>query len=68
MLTLLALLLTAPPICTTVKQPCRACTEVRGKRVCSTLGIACQPKVRVCKPAAGKAPATDPAKVTTRDR
>jgi hypothetical protein len=45
-----ALLLATPQTCTMIEQPCRACTTIDGKRQCSNVGIACQPKVRICRP------------------
>lgn len=44
----LALTAAAPPGCTDVRQECRACTTRDGKRVCSNIGIACQPSIRIC--------------------
>lgn len=47
---LLALILAATaPACAEVRQPCRACTEVAGRPRCSTIGIACQPRMRICR-------------------
>jgi len=49
MLTLLLVLVAPSQGCTEVKQQCRACTVVAGRQQCSTIGIACQPVVRVCQ-------------------
>ena len=46
----LALKVTAPQGCTDVKNECRVCTTRDGKRVCSNIGIACQPSIRICDP------------------
>jgi hypothetical protein len=52
MLTLIALALATPQVCTEQTRTCRACTTRLGKPVCSTIGIACQPKLRRCTPKA----------------
>ncbi len=44
-------LLSAPSICTEIKQQCRACPTEGSLKGCSTVGIACQPARRVCEPA-----------------
>ncbi len=49
MLLTFLLMAATPPGCTEVKQQCRACTTRDGKPQCSTIGIACQPVVRVCR-------------------
>ena len=50
MLMAFALLFAASQACTDVRQQCRACTVRVGKQICSNIGIACQPLVRVCRP------------------
>ncbi|MFV0623129.1 hypothetical protein ACBY01_03830 [Sphingomonas sp. ac-8] len=51
MLALLLALAANPQHCTDVPQQCRACTVVAGRQQCSTIGIACQPTKRICRPA-----------------
>jgi len=50
MLMIVALVLATPQVCTDVAKVCRACTAKDGKTVCSDIGIACQPKLRICRP------------------
>jgi hypothetical protein len=50
MLMIAALALATPQVCTDVAKVCRACTAKDGKTVCSDIGIACQPKLRICRP------------------
>lgn len=50
MLLTTALALAASTSCIDVKRVCRACPiSGRGAR-CSTIGIACQPSIRICRP------------------
>jgi hypothetical protein len=56
MLTIVALLLAAPQVCMDKKTVCRACAVRNGKTVCSNPGIACQPKLRTCRPKPGGKP------------
>ena len=51
MLFLTLALLSAPSTCTEIKQQCRACPTAPSVKGCSTVGIACQPKRRICEPA-----------------
>ncbi|MES3152594.1 hypothetical protein [Sphingomonas faeni] len=52
MLFLTLALLASPPACTDTKQQCRACPTAGSLKGCSSVGIACQPIHRVCRPAA----------------
>ncbi len=56
MLTTFLLFLSASQGCTDVKQQCRACTKVSGKEQCSSIGIACQPSLRICRPKDARMP------------
>lgn len=60
MLMIVALMLAAPQNCTVVKQQCRACTSSNGKQLCSNIGIACQPSIRICRPKDTKTPSNGP--------
>jgi hypothetical protein len=60
MLTVVALMVAAPQACTTVHQQCRACTTIDGKHLCSNIGIACQPSLRICTPKDGGRPQGGP--------
>jgi len=53
MLMIVALALATPQVCTDVAKVCSACTTKDGKTVCSDIGIACQPKLRTCRPRKG---------------
>jgi len=56
MLLAMVIMMSAPDACTDVRQQCRTCTTVRGRRICSGVGIACQPLIRICRPRDGSAP------------
>jgi hypothetical protein len=59
MLFLTLALVSASPTCTETKQQCRACPTHGSTKGCSTVGIACQPRRRLCEPAL-------PAKIAAR--
>lgn len=68
MLMMLVLMLVGPETCTTVKQECRACTTNGGKQICSNIGIACQPSVRICRSKPSRVPSDRSKEVTTQRR
>ncbi|MCC2975783.1 hypothetical protein LK533_03715 [Sphingomonas sp. PL-96] len=51
MLAIVVALLAGSQSCTEVPQQCRACKVVARRQTCSTVGIACQPVKRICRPA-----------------
>jgi hypothetical protein len=55
MLAIALALLASSQSCTEVQQQCRACKVVAGRQTCSTVGIACQPVKRICRPAGEQA-------------
>jgi hypothetical protein len=57
MLFLTLALVSASPACTDIKQQCRACPTTGSAKGCSTVGIACQPRRRICEPASPPKPA-----------
>jgi len=46
----MALTLATTTSCTDVKRVCRACPVGENITRCSTIGIACQPSIRICRP------------------